>query len=93
MNCALCHRYVPDEKITFRDECEHCGGDLHICLNCTFYDPYASKQCLEPAIPDSVKDKERKNICEYFKPKTDGDEQAGESEIDETRRKLEELFK
>ncbi len=77
----------------FRDECEDCGGDLHICLHCTFYDPHASKQCREPAIPEAVTDKERKNLCEYFIPIAEGSEQAGESASEDARRKLEELFK
>ena len=77
----------------FRDECEHCAGDLHICLHCTFYDPYASRQCREPAIPEGVKDKDRKNLCEYFIRNADGEESSGESASDAAKRELEDLFK
>lgn len=93
MNCALCKTEVPEGKIMFRDECDHCGGDLHICLNCSFYDPNVSKQCLEPAIPEAVTDKERKNLCEYFQIKAAGAGQGDESASDAARQKLEELFK
>jgi len=92
MNCHFCKTEAPEGKIMFRDECDHCGADLHICLNCSFYDPHASKQCREPAIPEEVRDKERKNLCEYFQPKTAGQGQANES-ADAAKRKLEELFK
>ncbi len=93
MNCSFCKTRIPEGKIMFRDECDRCGGDLHICHNCTFYDPHASRQCREPAIPDSVKDKERKNLCEYFKPQAEGQGQEEESASEAARRKLEALFK
>ncbi len=93
MNCHFCKTKTPDGKIMFRDECERCGADLHICLNCSFHDPHASKQCREPAIPEEVRDKERKNLCEYFQPKEDGQDQGEQSSGDDARRKLEDLFK
>ncbi|MBU0675990.1 MAG: hypothetical protein KJ950_15245 [Proteobacteria bacterium] len=77
----------------FRDECDNCGRDLHICINCSFYDPHASRECREPAIPDSVHDKERKNLCEYFQPVKEGQRPDGDSAPDEARRRLEALFK
>jgi len=93
MNCALCKTRVPEGKIMFRDECDHCGGDLHICLNCSFYDPHVSKQCREPAIPDAVTDKERKNLCEYFRQAEGAVGQMVDSAGDDARQKLESLFK
>jgi hypothetical protein len=93
LNCAFCNTRIPDEKIQFRAECDRCGGDLHICLNCAFYDPQVSRQCREPAIPDSITDKERKNLCEYFMLIENGFDQAKESASEAARRKLEELFK
>jgi hypothetical protein len=72
MNCHFCKTETPDGKIMFRDECERCGADLHICLNCSFHDPHASKQCREPAIPEEARDKELKNLCEYFQPREVG---------------------
>jgi hypothetical protein len=93
MNCTFCKTPVVEEKIGFRDECPRCTGDLHICLNCRFYNQHASRQCREPAIPESVRDKERRNLCEYFKPAAPGQEEAGESASEIARRKLEALFK
>lgn len=93
MHCAFCKTKVTEESIGFRDECTRCGSDLHICLNCRFYDPHAANQCLEPAIPEAVKDKERRNLCEYFKPAPDGKDEAGESAEEAARRQLEALFK
>jgi hypothetical protein len=93
MPCFFCQTPITEERIGFRDECPRCRGDLHICRNCRFYDQYASRQCREPAIPDSIKDKERRNLCEYFKPAAPDQEGPGESASDAARRKLEALFK
>ena len=93
MNCVFCQTPVTDDRIGFRDECHRCGSDLHICRNCRFYDQHASRQCREPAIPEGVKDKERRNLCEYFKPAEPGKEAAGESASEAARRQLEALFK
>lgn len=93
MNCTLCNTVLPEGKIMFRDECEHCGGDLHICLNCIFYDPGAARQCREPAVPEAVHDKERKNLCEYFRQKTAAADGAGEAASAVARRQLDDLFK
>ncbi len=93
MNCALWKTNVPEREIMFRDECDHCGGDLHICLHCSFYDPHVSRQCREPAIPESVRDKERKNLCEYFKQMTEGQGKVGESTSEAAKHELEALFK
>lgn len=48
-----------------RETCEKCGADLHICLNCRFYDLFKAYQCQINNI-DPVKNKERSNFCEEF---------------------------
>ena len=94
MYCAFCkNAVVVGERIGFRDECSRCDGDLHICLNCRFYDQHASRQCQEPAIAEAVNDKDRRNLCEYFKPTEQGPEDQGESTSETAHKKLEELFK
>ena len=92
MNCVFCKSPAGEDRIGFRDECSSCGHDLHICLNCRFYDQHASRQCREPAISDTVNDKERRNLCEYFKPAPQGQESEG-SASETARRELEALFK
>jgi hypothetical protein len=90
MKCSGCQRRINQERIGFRDECSHCGKDLHICLHCSFYDQAAYSQCRE-TVPEAVIDKERANFCEYFRassgipPRDDGSAAA--------KKKLEDLFK
>ena len=55
------------DKIHFRDQCEKCSADLHICRNCMFYDEGSYNECKESSA-ERVTDKETKNVCEYFMP-------------------------
>lgn len=57
------------DKVGFREDCSKCGADLHICLNCEFYDKGSYHECRESSA-DFVKDKERANYCDYFRPRS-----------------------
>ncbi|HOE15860.1 MAG TPA: hypothetical protein PLX02_00445 [Syntrophorhabdaceae bacterium] len=87
--CFRCHAPVADGKVSFKDECPSCRSDLHVCVNCLFYDTGKHNSCREPQA-DYVKEKDRANFCEYFRFKDD-DEQR--SDRDEAAKKWEALFK
>ena len=53
--------------ISRRDECPECSVYLHVCKMCRFYDPHVPKQCTEDDA-EEVKEKERPNFCDWFKP-------------------------
>ncbi|MCH2534488.1 MAG: hypothetical protein MK008_08615 [Bdellovibrionales bacterium] len=91
--CFKCSKPTPIvSTVGFRDECLHCGEDLHVCKNCEFYDQTAYNECREPSA-DRVKEKERANFCEYFQPS----QQSGSNGAEDSRKKLlaeaEALFK
>lgn len=48
-----------------RDTCVRCGADLHVCLNCSFYDPLRSRQCRNDNV-EFVKEKDLTNFCDEF---------------------------
>jgi hypothetical protein len=52
------------------DECKQCHAELHVCKLCEWYSTSVAKHCREP-IAEEVKDKERANFCDYFKPRAD----------------------
>jgi hypothetical protein len=52
------------------DECPQCHAELHVCKMCEWYSVAVAKHCRE-TIAEEVKDKERANFCDYFKPKQD----------------------
>ena len=67
-----------------------CAADLHVCITCAFYDPYAENECRE-TIADPIAKKDRRNLCEYWKPAYESKiEDASQS--DAAKAKLAALF-
>ena len=64
-SCATSHRF--EDVVPRRADCERCGGPLHCCRNCTFYDPTAHNGCREPSA-DRVVEKDTSNFCDFFRP-------------------------
>jgi hypothetical protein len=87
--CFKCRRPVAVEKISFREECPQCRADLHVCLNCVFYDEGKANKCREPQA-DYVKERDKANYCEYFSFK---DDQAKKSAKEEAEKLWENIFK
>ena len=91
MKCFFCQKENPiDGKPGLRETCFSCDADLHVCLNCKFYDKTAYNECHETSA-DRVVEKDRANFCEYF--------QVGDGQIvissssDNIKTALEKLFK
>lgn len=94
MRCFACNAAVElgaGERVGFRDSCERCGADLHVCRNCAHHDPSAYNECREPNA-ERVSERERANRCDYFAP---GGQQGGPlaREQASARAKLDDLFK
>ena len=53
-------------QVSRNDDCPDCGYDLHICLNCKFYDLNSYNECRENQA-ERVLDKDKANFCDYFK--------------------------
>ena len=73
------------------DECKQCGAELHACKLCEFYNVTVAKQCRE-TIAEEVKDKERANFCDYFKPRPGAYSNAGQDAAAKAKADLEALF-
>jgi len=94
MRCFSCNsasELVAGERVGFREACDDCGADLHVCLNCTLHDPGAHNECREPNT-ERVADRERANRCEYFTPSDRGGGEAARA-ADDAKSRLEGLFK
>ena len=63
--CWKCKKNTVSTSIYRNSECPVCSTDLHSCLNCKFYDENSHHECREP-ISEYVKDKEKRNFCDYF---------------------------
>ena len=94
MRCFACnvatHR-AAGERVGFRDTCDDCGADLHVCRNCTLHDIGAQNECREPNA-EWVRDRERANHCEYFTPSDRGGGEAAAAAA-AARSRLDSLFK
>jgi hypothetical protein len=89
-SCHSCKKALTiGRSLGRREVCLSCGVDLHCCLNCRFYDPAVSKQCREPAA-ELVAEKAKANYCDYF---MFADRSSVQSNADEARRALDDLFK
>lgn len=60
-----------------------------MCITCRFYDKYVENDCRE-VTADPVATKDRRNLCEYFKPITDQGEDLDAAEA--AKAKLNALF-
>jgi rRNA maturation protein Nop10 len=92
--CALCSKEVEVGRTLSRKEtCPHCGGDLHICLNCRFYSETSHNKCLEPKA-EFQRTRDRANFCDYFQYREGGGASAGSGSdaAAEAKRKLDDLF-
>ncbi len=94
MRCYACNASIalgPGERIGFRDSCDGCSTDLHVCRNCAHHDPSAYNECRESSA-EWVADRDRGNRCEYFTP---GTQQGGglADERSSAKSQLDTLFK
>lgn len=73
------------------DECKACHAELHVCKLCEWYSTAVAKHCREP-IAEEVKDKERANFCDYFKPVANAYSNAGVTAATKAKSDLDALF-
>lgn len=65
-HCHACRGLVTLARRPGRgDDCSHCGAELHVCLNCAWFDASLSRGCRENQA-DDVRDKARANFCGWF---------------------------
>lgn len=50
------------------EACAACHSPLHVCRLCRYHDRSRPKQCREDDA-EEVREKERPNFCDYFKPR------------------------
>jgi hypothetical protein len=92
MRCFACSTAVAlasGQRVGFRDACEACGADLHVCRNCSHHEPSAYNECREPNA-ERVGDRERANRCDYFLP---GERSSAGSAADRSKAQLDALFR
>jgi hypothetical protein len=91
--CWKCGNSLADLSLPLRrlDECKKCAAELHVCKLCEFYSLAVAKHCRE-TIAEEVKDKERANFCDYFKPRPDAYSTVEVSAATKAKSDLDALF-
>lgn len=80
----------PNYRPARKETCPSCSSDVHVCLNCEFYDPTAYHECRESQA-EFVKNKDTSNFCDYFRFSTGGS--AASDAKNQTIAALDALFK
>ncbi len=91
--CWKCGGSLAELSLPLRrlEVCRRCNAELHVCRMCVDYDTSVAKSCREP-IAEEVRDKERANFCDYYKPRPDAFVPQNTAEIDRAKSGLAALF-
>jgi hypothetical protein len=91
--CWKCGNSLADLSLPLRrlDECKKCSAELHACKLCEFYSVAVAKHCRE-TIAEEVKDKERANFCDYFKPRPNAYSTVSQDAASKAKSDLDALF-
>jgi len=83
MFCHKCKNKLdlPNKKVGFKEVCQYCSSDLHVCKNCKFYCVGKPNDC-SVLNTEFVEDKEKFNYCEEFFFKDDIEEKNNKSAKD-----------
>jgi hypothetical protein len=74
-----------------QERCSACNADLHACKLCREFNPRQPQQCNEPTV-EEVRDKERANFCDHYKPVAGAWQGSKPAATDALRSELEKLF-
>lgn len=91
--CWKCGASLAALSIPLRrlEVCPECDSELHVCRMCMFYDPNSIDQCTQEDA-EEVREKERANFCDYYKPRTGAYLVRDASQTDAAKDKLNALF-
>lgn len=91
--CWKCGTSLETVVLPFRraEVCPECDAELHVCRMCAYYDPRVVDACTEDSA-EEVRNKERANFCDYFKPTPNAYQARDGSAANTSREKLDALF-
>ncbi len=75
-----------------QDECPECHNYVHVCKMCIYFDARVPRQCREDGA-EEVREKDRLNFCDWFKPSENAFDADRKDEEDGARSAAEDLFK
>ncbi len=92
--CWHCGASLAELSLPLRrlDACKACRAELHVCKMCVEFDTSYAKHCKEPTA-EEVRDKERANFCDHFRPREGAYTPPRTAEQSQARSALEDLFR
>lgn len=91
--CWRCGTALETVLLPFRrlEVCPQCDAELHVCKMCKFYDPHVVEACIEDNA-EEVRNKERANFCDYFKPTPNAYQSRDNAASQASRAQLDAIF-
>jgi len=91
VRCAPCGAVI-EAEVGFESRCPRCGVELHSCSQCTYFDPGARLECMQP-IPARISPKNTKNGCTLYAARTIVERETTTPRVDDARKAFDDLFK
>ena len=76
----------------YDNRCSKCGVETHTCGQCTYFDPGARFQCMQP-VPERIAVKDAKNNCTLWEPRKTIERATHSAPTSAARRAFDDLFK
>lgn len=91
--CYRCGASLAALSLPFsrRDACPACSADVHVCRQCVYFDAAVPRQCREDGA-EEVREKDRANFCDWFRPDASAFDPARKADADAARNALDSLF-
>ena len=92
VKCTACGAKAP-ATINADSSCEKCKAELHTCRQCNYFDPSARFECSSKSITARIMNKNARNACELFAPRTVVERQTSSGPPSNARDAFAKLFK
>lgn len=92
VRCAACGHAFTGNLFAPDAVCARCGAALHSCAQCTFFDPGARFECMQP-ITARIVPKDAINTCPLFEPRVKVERETTSRRPDSPHKAFDDLFK
>jgi hypothetical protein len=91
VRCAKCGTEIATPYAS-EGRCPKCGADMHTCAQCTYFDPGARFQCMQP-ISERIAPKDARNTCQLWEPRRTVERETHSVSVSSARQAFDDLFK
>ncbi|MCL4814079.1 MAG: hypothetical protein KJ061_16430 [Vicinamibacteraceae bacterium] len=92
VRCAACGHQFTGSLYAADAVCLRCGAALHSCAQCSFFDPGARFECMQP-VTVRIMPKDAANQCRLFEPRVKVERETTSRRPDSPHKAFDDLFK